>query len=134
MSSPDINDTLREEGPEGVRKRHDGAHGKQLAKTHAAFRKWLDENFDLDVIDAVLATAASEQLTGDALWLLFVSGSAFGKTEVVRSLEGASAHVTSTIASEGALLSATPAARRLRGQPAACCARSASAASSSSRT
>ena len=36
-----------------------------------------------------------------------VSGSGNAKTETVRSLSGAGAHVTSTIASEGALLSAT---------------------------
>src|SRR5262249_23893364 len=36
-----------------------------------------------------------------------VSGPGYGKTETARSLSGAGAHVTSTIASVGALLSAT---------------------------
>jgi hypothetical protein len=55
----------------------------------------------------VLATAASERLTGDPLWLLVVSGPGNAKTETVQALAGAGATITSTIASEGALLSAT---------------------------
>jgi hypothetical protein len=79
-----------------------------LAEVHAVFRQWFGEEYDLDVIDAVLATAASERLTGDPLWLLVISGPGNAKTETVQSLSGAGGHVTSTIASEGALLSATP--------------------------
>ena len=78
-----------------------------LAEVHDAFRKWFGEEYDLDVIDAALATAASERLSGDPLWLLVISGPGNAKTETVQSLSGAGAHVTSTIASEGALLSAT---------------------------
>src|SRR5262245_16136266 len=127
MNGPDVNDTLRGEGPDGVRKRHDEAHGKQrgkrgqtpnaplLTEAHEKFQKWLDEDFDLDVVDAVLATGASERLTGDPLWLLIVSGSGFGKTEVAQSLGGADAHVTSTIASDGALLSGTPRREKVKG-------------------
>jgi hypothetical protein len=47
-------------------------------------------------------------LPGDPLWLLLVSGSGNAKTETVQALRGAGAHVTSTITSEGALLSAVP--------------------------
>jgi hypothetical protein len=54
-----------------------------------------------------IAVAASERLTGDFLWLLLISGPGAAKTETVQALAGAGAHVTSTIASEGALLSAT---------------------------
>ena len=95
-----------------------------LAKVHELFRKWLGEDYDLDVLDAVLAAGASERLTGDPLWMLVISGSGNAKTETVQalagagamvaprprqsSLAGAGAMVTSTIASEGALLSATP--------------------------
>ena len=78
-----------------------------LAEVHDVFRKWFGKEYDLDVIDAVLATAASERLSGDPLWLLVISGPGNAKTETVQSLSGAGAHVTSTIASEGALLSAT---------------------------
>jgi hypothetical protein len=112
-SQPDINDTLRNEGPDAVRARHDKAwkaNGKtrlNLSDVHKIFQKWLGEEFDLDTLDAVLAAGASERLTGDPLWLLVISGPGNAKTETVQSLSGAGAHVTSTIASEGALLSAT---------------------------
>jgi hypothetical protein len=81
---------------------------RELAEVHALFRQWLGEDYDLDVLNAVLATAASERLCGDPLWLLIISGSGNAKTETVQALAGAGAPVTSTIASEGALLSATP--------------------------
>src|SRR5262249_41822212 len=58
--------------------------------------------------DVTLAASAVEQLTGDPLWVLVISGSGNAKTETVQSLAGAGALVTSTITSEGALLSATP--------------------------
>jgi hypothetical protein len=79
-----------------------------LAEVHTIFRKWLGKNYDVDTIDAVLATAAAERLAGDPLWLLIVSGPGNAKTETVQSLAGAGAYVTSTITSEGALLSASP--------------------------
>jgi hypothetical protein len=84
-----------------------GTESPRLRATHNVFRKWLDKDYDIDVLDAVLATAASERLGGDPLWLLVISGSGNAKTETVQALNGAGAHVTSTIASEGALLSAT---------------------------
>jgi hypothetical protein len=79
-----------------------------LEGVHIVFRKWLGDEYDLDAIDAVCATGASERLTGDPLWLLIVSGPGAAKTETVQALSGADAQVTSTIASEGALLSASP--------------------------
>jgi hypothetical protein len=63
-----------------------------------------------------MATAAAERLAGDPLWLLVISGPGNAKTESVQSLSGAGGHVTSTIASEGALLSASP--RRSRAKTA----------------
>lgn len=78
-----------------------------LAAAHAVFTRWLGADYDLDALDAVLAAAAVEQLDGDPAWLLLVSGSGNAKTETVAALAGAGAHVTSTITSEGALLSAT---------------------------
>lgn len=79
-----------------------------LADAHRIFQKWLGDEYDLDAASAVIAAAASERLPGDPLWLLIVSGPGGAKTETVQALAGAGAHVTSTIASEGALLSATP--------------------------
>jgi hypothetical protein len=77
-----------------------------LEQVHVVFWKWFDKDYDLAALDVVLAAAAAEKLTGDPLWLLLISGPGGAKTETVGSLEGAGAHVTSTIASEGALLSA----------------------------
>ena len=81
---------------------------RNLAEVHAVFKKWLGADYDTDTIDAALAAAASERLTGDPLWLLVISGPGNAKTETVQALSGAGARITSTIASEGALLSASP--------------------------
>lgn len=78
-----------------------------LDEAHAVFCRWLGDDYDLDALDAVLATAVVERMTGDPLWLLLVSGSGNAKTETVQALTGAGALVTSTISSAGALLSAT---------------------------
>ena len=80
-----------------------------LAEVHAKFARWLGDDYDLEALDAVLSAAAVERLDGDPVWLLLVSGSGNAKTETVGALAGAGAHVTSTITSEGALLSATAA-------------------------
>jgi hypothetical protein len=87
----------------------------KLDEVRAAFRRWLGDEYDMDTLGAVLATAAAERLSGDPLWLLVVSGPGNAKTETVQSLRGAGAHVTSTIASEGALLSATSKRERTKG-------------------
>ena len=79
-----------------------------LKTLHAVFRKWFGDEYDLDAVDAVCAAGASELLTGDPLWLLLISGPGAAKTETVQALAGAGAHVTSTISSEGALISGTP--------------------------
>ena len=73
----------------------------------ATFAEWLGDSYDRDAMVAAAAIATCQHLDGDAPWLLIVSGSGFTKTETVSALAGAGAHVTSTITSEGALLSAT---------------------------
>lgn len=88
--------------------------GGTLEQAHDVFRSWLGEDFDLDSLDAMLATAAVEKLDGDPLWLLLISGSGNAKTETVQSLDGAGALVTSTISSPGALLSASPSKERAK--------------------
>ena len=106
-----------------------------LAEVHRTFRAWFGEDYDLDAIDVVLATAAAEQLDGDPLWLLLISGSGNAKTETVQALVGAGAIITSTISSEGALLSGVAAKENSRRTPpAACSGGSAPRASWSSRT
>lgn len=79
-----------------------------IDECHAVFRRWLGAEYDLDTVNAVLAAAACERLDGDPLWLLVISGPGNAKTETVQTLRGAGAYVTSTIASEAALLSGTP--------------------------
>jgi hypothetical protein len=80
-----------------------------LAAVHQTFRAWFGEGYDLDAIDAVLATAAAERLDGDPLWLMLITGSGNSKTETLGALVGSDGVViTSTISSEGALLSASP--------------------------
>jgi hypothetical protein len=78
-----------------------------LVGAQAVFRRWLGDDYDLDALNAMLATAAVERLDGDPLWLLIISGSGNAKTETVVALDGIGATVTSTISSTGALLSAT---------------------------
>jgi hypothetical protein len=80
--------------------------GDALAATYDVFAHWLGKDYDLGALGAVLATAAAERLGGDPAWLLVISGSGNAKTETVAALAGIGAHVTSSIASEGALLSA----------------------------
>jgi hypothetical protein len=79
-----------------------------IGDVDAVFTHWLGAEYDLDALHAVLAAAAAERLDGDTPWLLLISGPGNAKTETVSALEGAGAIVTSTIASEAALLSATP--------------------------
>ena len=72
---PDINDTLRSEGPAAVRARHDQAHkanGKADAltinETLDVFNKWLILDNPMPVL-AVLGTVAANLLPGDPVWL-----------------------------------------------------------------
>jgi hypothetical protein len=78
-----------------------------LDAAHTIFKKWLGSDYDMAIADVVMATLASERLTGDPLWLLVVGAPGATKTETVQAASGVGAYVESTIASEGALLSAT---------------------------
>jgi Bifunctional DNA primase/polymerase, N-terminal len=79
-----------------------------LTEVHATFKKWLGEEYDIATLDAVLAVLAAEKLNGDPPWLLLISGPGNAKTETIQAASGVDgAHIISTIASEGALLSAT---------------------------
>jgi hypothetical protein len=78
-----------------------------LHDAHEVFKKWLGKDYDRDALNASLSAAAVERLGGDPLWLLVISGPGNAKTETVQSLAGTGAIITSTIASEGALLSGT---------------------------
>jgi hypothetical protein len=86
-----------------------------LHAAHEVFWRWFGDEYDLGALNAVLATAAAAHLKGDPLWLLLVSGSGNAKTETVQALAGVGAIVTSTISSEAAFLSGTPAKDTARG-------------------
>lgn len=90
------------------------AHPRTLADVHTTFLRWFGDAYDLDALNAVLAAAAAERLEGDPLWLLLVSGPGNAKTETVQALSGVGAICVSTIASEGALLSASPTRERAK--------------------
>ncbi len=84
-----------------------------LEAVHEVFSRWFGKGYDLEALDAVLAaTAAGLHLPGDAANLLIVGGPSGAKTETLSPLEAAGVLVTSTIASEGALLSGTSAKER----------------------
>src|SRR5215211_3598149 len=80
---------------------------RTLEELHHTFRKWLGDGYDGEAMTAVLAAAAVERLDGDPVWLFLISGSGNAKTEMVQPLTGAGAIMTSSISSEGALLSGT---------------------------
>jgi hypothetical protein len=116
---PDINDTLREQGPEAVRARHDQARrfngngvvhpAQSRAQVHEVFKRWLGDEFDMMTLDAVLAVTVAAKLGGDPAWLMIISGSGNAKTETVQSVSGIDGtYIVSTITSDGALLSASP--------------------------
>lgn len=83
-----------------------------LANLRKVFTRWLGSDYDLDAIHAALAVSAAIRLDGDPAWLLLISGPGNAKTETVASLEKTGAHIISTIASTGALLSATSKSER----------------------
>jgi hypothetical protein len=89
---------------------------RTLVGVHKIFKKWFGAEYDLGILDAVLAVVAAEKLSGDPPWLLIISGPGNAKTETIQATSGLSARVVSTIASEGALLSASP--RRSRAKTA----------------
>ena len=78
-----------------------------LAECDDTFIAWLGLEYDLGALHAMLAIAVGERLDGDPAWGLLLSGSGFTKTETVTAVGGANARIVSSIASEGALLSAT---------------------------
>ena len=74
------------------------------------FTRWFGDDYDTDALHVLIASAAVERFDdgSDPLWLLVVGGPGVAKTESVQALDDAGAVVTSSIASEGALLSASP--------------------------
>jgi hypothetical protein len=79
-----------------------------IEATHNVFRRWLGKDYDVDALDALLCAFASEQLNGDPLWVLLISGPGNAKTETIQAATGIEARIVSTLSGEAALLSATP--------------------------
>jgi hypothetical protein len=103
-----------EEAPPAARPAPTVTHARTLADVHAVFVRYLGADYDLGALDVMLAAAAAEQLDGDPLWLLIISGPGHAKTETVQALSGIGAICVSTVASEGALLSASPKRERAK--------------------
>jgi hypothetical protein len=95
--SPDINDTLRAEGPDAVRARHDkaakynGGNGASLSsdpwpidQVLNVFDRWLILR-DTAPIYAVLGTVAANLLEGDPVWLGLIGPPSSAKTEILNS-------------------------------------------------
>jgi hypothetical protein len=90
--------------------------GDPLTKARSVFQRWFSDEYDTDALDAMLAVVAAERFNdgSDPVWLLIVSGPGAAKTETINALSGVGATVTSCIASEAALLSATPRKERAK--------------------
>ena len=107
ISTEDLN--IKEEKIAGSRQKPKSEPPRYtLDDAQAVYRKWFGPKSDIDALKVTCAVAASEQLDGDPAWLLLISGPGALKTETAIALAGVGGHVISTIASEGALLSATP--------------------------
>jgi DNA-binding transcriptional ArsR family regulator len=74
---------------------------------HKLFIETYGKDYDMQVADSVLAVAATNKLAGDPPWLMVISGSGNAKTESVNSVSNVPRTIAvSTIASQGAMLSA----------------------------
>ncbi|WP_052833232.1 bifunctional DNA primase/polymerase [Bradyrhizobium sp. LTSP885] len=87
---------------------------RNLAEVHEVFVRWLGKDYEVATLDAMLATVAAERMKGDPAWLLIISGPGNAKTETVQALSMLGAHVVSTITSDAALLSASPAKQKAK--------------------
>jgi hypothetical protein len=97
-----------------------------LTEVRAVFNRWFGTEYDLGVLNAVLAVVAAEKLSGDPPWLLTVGGPGNAKTETIQAASDLSARVVSTITSEGARYSQRHHARAApKVLPVGCYARSA---------
>ncbi|HWS93780.1 MAG TPA: hypothetical protein VN306_15215, partial [Mycobacterium sp.] len=97
-------------------KTRDAVDAISIEQAHKVFQRWLGDDYDTDALDIMLAVAAAEQFNdgSDPIWLLLISGPGAAKTETVQALDGIGATITSSIASEAALLSATPRRERAK--------------------
>jgi hypothetical protein len=117
----DINDTLREAGPDAVRARHDAAHklnGKRskctINETLDVFKHWLLLRDPTPVL-AVLGAVAANNLDGDPVWLGIVAPPSSAKTELLSALSTLPDVVQAATVTPAGLLSGTPKKQRDKG-------------------
>jgi hypothetical protein len=117
----DINDTLREAGPDAVRARHDVAHklnGKRskctINETLDVFKHWLLLRDPTPVL-AVLGAVAANNLDGDPVWLGIVAPPSSAKTELLSALSTLPDVVQAATVTPAGLLSGTPKKQRDKG-------------------
>jgi len=79
-----------------------------LTTVREVYAKWLGPEYDLTVLEVMLAATAAHWLDGEPCWLMLVGGPGAAKTESMQAIEGAGGRVISQIASVAALLSGTP--------------------------
>jgi hypothetical protein len=79
-----------------------------LTAVHEVYAKWLGPEYDMVVLDVMLAAVASHWLDGDPCWVMIVGGPGAAKTETLQAVEGAGGKVLSQISSVAALLSSSP--------------------------
>jgi 5S rRNA maturation endonuclease (ribonuclease M5) len=79
-----------------------------ITDVHEVFQTWLGLEYDLKVLDVLLAATAAHWLDGEPCWLMIVAGSGAAKTETVQAIEGAGGVLISTLSSTAALLSGSP--------------------------
>src|SRR5262245_36225897 len=112
-AQPDINDTLRAEGPDAVRARHDQAHkanGKAawaIDQVLQTFDKWLILPDHTPVL-AVLGAVAGNLLPGDPIWLGLIAPPSSAKTEILNATLTLPNVVQAATVTPAGLLSGTP--------------------------
>jgi hypothetical protein len=118
---PDINDTLRDEGPDAVRARHDRAHkangkgnARTIDETLQVFTRWLVLS-DTKPALAMFGTIAANLLPGDAVWLGLVGPPSSAKTELLNSTSMLPNVVQAATLTPAGLLSGTPRKQRSQG-------------------
>jgi hypothetical protein len=120
---PDINDTLRAEGPDAVRARHDAAHTAGNSKmppvvalkaTLDVFGRWLLLN-DSTPILAVLGAVAANYLDGDPVWLGLIAPPSSAKTEILNSCSRLPHVVQAATLTISGLLSGVPKKQHAKG-------------------
>ena len=121
MKAPDINDTLRTEGPDAVRARHDRAQKHNggenepaehlepcmIDQTLDVFEHWLLLR-DPTPIYAVLGAVAANLLPGDPVWLGVIGPPSSAKTEILNSTSRLPYVVQAATLTPAGLLSGTP--------------------------